>query len=365
MSNYIEYNDKMAFHPGYYVKEIVDSSGISQDDFAKKLGTTPKNLSYLVRGEQSVSVDIAGKLSRMLGTSVDYWLNLQNAYDCLCAERDYQEELKEEKEILRTIGYKYFRDSFHLQDASRQVEQQVKNVREFLKVSSLSVLKNRDVAVDFRSSDQELSDDNVVRANAMVQIAINNAAGSNAPKYNKRKFKAAAKRALDLTDHHDDFYPIVREDFYHAGVLFEVLPNIKGSKINGASKRVGHNVMLMVNDRRLYSDTFWFTLYHEIGHILNGDFCATFEEDKDKEDEADQYARDMLIPPLEYDDFVSKKDFSEYAIRDFAYEIHRDPGIVLGRLRYEGRIGYEDKKLNAMRYRYYINGAEEWGKVLR
>ena len=69
MSNYIDYNDKIAFHPGYYIKEIIEESGLSQKDFAKRLDTTPKNLSILVRGEQSLSIDIAMKLSRMLGTS--------------------------------------------------------------------------------------------------------------------------------------------------------------------------------------------------------------------------------------------------------------------------------------------------------
>ena len=48
MSNYIEYNDKIAFHPGYYIKEIIDESGITQEDFAQRLDTTPKNLSVLI-----------------------------------------------------------------------------------------------------------------------------------------------------------------------------------------------------------------------------------------------------------------------------------------------------------------------------
>ena len=51
MGNYIEYDDKMAFHPGYYIKEIVEESGLTQEDFAKRLDTTPKNLSLLIRGE--------------------------------------------------------------------------------------------------------------------------------------------------------------------------------------------------------------------------------------------------------------------------------------------------------------------------
>ena len=86
MSNYIEYNDKIAFHPGYYIKEIIEESGLTQEDFAKRLDTTPKILGLLIRGEQSLSVDIAMKLSRMIGTTVEYWLNLQNAYDTLTAE---------------------------------------------------------------------------------------------------------------------------------------------------------------------------------------------------------------------------------------------------------------------------------------
>ena len=77
MSNYIEYNDTIAFHPGYDIKEIIDESGLTQEDFAKRLDTTPKNLSLLIRGEQSLSIDIAMKLSRMIGTSVNYWLNLK------------------------------------------------------------------------------------------------------------------------------------------------------------------------------------------------------------------------------------------------------------------------------------------------
>ena len=58
-----------------------------------------------------------------------------------------------------------------------------------------------------------------------------------------------------------------------------ILPNLSGSKINGATKKIGKNVMLMVSDRRLYSDTFWFTLFHEIGHIMNGDYGISFDKE--------------------------------------------------------------------------------------
>ena len=93
MSNYMEYNDKIAFHPGYYIKEIVEEKGLTQEDFAKRLGTTPKDLSLLIRGEQNLSSDLAMKLARMTGTSVSYWINLQNGYDALMAEFKAKEKL--------------------------------------------------------------------------------------------------------------------------------------------------------------------------------------------------------------------------------------------------------------------------------
>ena len=92
MGNYIEFDDKIAFHPGYYIQEIIEESGLTQEDFAKKLGITPKSLSLLIRGEQNLSSDIAMKLSKMTGTSVSYWINLQNGYDALIEEFKAKEE---------------------------------------------------------------------------------------------------------------------------------------------------------------------------------------------------------------------------------------------------------------------------------
>ena len=86
MSNYIEYNDKIAFHSGYYIREMVEASGLTLEDFAKRLDITPKSFSLLIRGEQNLSTDIATKLSRMTGTSVSYWINLQNGYNALIEE---------------------------------------------------------------------------------------------------------------------------------------------------------------------------------------------------------------------------------------------------------------------------------------
>lgn len=356
MTNYIEKGDKIVFHPGYYIKEIIEETGLTQEDFAKRLDTTPKNLSLLIRGEQSLSIDIAMKLARMIGTSVDYWLNLQKTYDALLAEFKSEEELAEEREVFRSLDYKYFRENFGLPNLPRQIDEQIERVRSFLKVATLCALSKRDMAVSFRSASGELGINNIVKANTMVQIATNIALNQqDAPKFSKTQLQKAVEYVLTLTTNHDGFCPKVKQALFEAGVIFVVLPNLPGSRINGATKKIGNNVMLMVNDRQMNSDTFWFTLFHEIGHILNGSFGISFTaETGTQEDEADRYAAEKLIPSREYEEFVSAGKFGPHSIILFAETIRRDPGIVLGRLQKEEIVRYDDLRYSSLRHKYKV-----------
>ncbi len=153
--------------------------------------------------------------------------------------------------------------------------------------------------------------------------------------------------ALTQTENHEGFFPIVQKEFFNAGVVLVVLPNLKNSGINGATKKVDGKILLMVNDRRHYADTFWFTLMHEVGHILNGDYGVTRENiQSNSEDAADRYAVEKLIPQKKYEIFLSNNSkIDEIAIRRFALDIGRDPGIVLGRLLMDGKIAYTNTAL--------------------
>lgn len=357
MSNYVEFENKIAFHPGYYIKEYIDEVGLTQEDFANRLGTTPKNISYIIRGEQSISIDIANKLSRMIGTSVKYWLNLQNEYDTLIFEMENLQEINEEREVFKALKYSYFRDNFNLPDVPKKIDAQIKYVREFLNVSSLTVFKKKDMYVNFRKADLNQTEVNTIKANIMVQIAANMSMKQvDIPKYDKKSFLKAIEYALTLTKKHDEFYRLIKEKFYECGVDLYILPNISGSKINGASKKIGDHIMLMVNDRNNNSDSFWFTLFHEIGHIINGDFGISFEkEDGEEEKNANKFAEDKLIPSKDYVQFIEKRDFTLESLINFANTIDRDPGIVLGRLQKDKIISYDNWKFNSLRTKYVIS----------
>jgi addiction module antidote protein, HigA family len=356
MSNTIEYKGKIAFHPGYYIKEIIEESGLTQEDFAKRLDTTPKNLSILVRGEQSLTPEMALKLARMLGTSITYWINLQTAFDAINTEIKQEEETCREREVFKMIDYSYFVKHFQLPQLPRKTDEQISQLRSFLGVSTLTVFTKRDMAVSFRSSTGNISEANTVKANIMVQLAVNKAIKVYCGKFNKGAFIEKTKDILSLTACQDLLFSRLNEEFCKVGVVLVVLPNIPGSKINGATKKVGDKVVILISDRRLYSDSFWFTLYHEIGHIKNGEFGISFESEEGIiEENANRFSENMLIPPEKYQSFISRKCFTLPSIISFGKEIDRNPAIVLGRLQFDRHIRFDDTSFNSLKYRFKVD----------
>ena len=80
----------------------------------------------------------------------------------------------------------------------------------------------------------------------------------------------------------------------------------------------------------------------------------TFDEEG-YEDVADKYAADKLIPPEKYQMFIQADRFDVDSISKFAKLIERDPGIILGRLKNDGKVSYDNWQLTtAFTHQYKI-----------
>ena len=81
-------------HPGEFVQEILEDTGISQAALARTIGVSPMRISHVVRGERPVTADLALRLGIAFGQNAQYWLNLQTAYDLKIAERKARASLR-------------------------------------------------------------------------------------------------------------------------------------------------------------------------------------------------------------------------------------------------------------------------------
>lgn len=68
-------------HPGEVLKDELEELGISQTAFASHIGVLPKTINEICRGKRGISAEMAWKLSRSLGASPNFWLNLQNNWE--------------------------------------------------------------------------------------------------------------------------------------------------------------------------------------------------------------------------------------------------------------------------------------------
>ena len=82
----VENINLIAFHPGQYIGELIEDYQLTQKEFAEKLEVSPKTISKLVDGEESISNDLAQKLEKLTNISMKTWLNLQASFDRKVAE---------------------------------------------------------------------------------------------------------------------------------------------------------------------------------------------------------------------------------------------------------------------------------------
>lgn len=305
MSNVTEYKKITAFHPGYYIADIIDDMGITQAEFATRVGTNEKTLSYLVNGQANITNDLAKKLSVMLGTSEKVWLDLQCTYDQQLIEIQKEKDFDEQTRLARMIDYKYFMDVAGLESANNTNEK-ITNLCKYFKVADLRILLSPDFLVSYQTDVNSVKEKNVINSRAWVQTAINISNNVQTKPYNSQKLKTALPEIKKMTTQKPEkCISGLEKIFAESGVAFVLLPNLKNSGVNGAVKWVKDDrVVLAMNEKSLNSDSFWFLLFHEIKHVMQRKVKKTFisyneekiiEENQRLEEEANKFAANCLI----------------------------------------------------------------------
>ena len=150
------------------------------------------------------------------------------------------------------------------------------------------------------------------------------------------------------------FLPKLRELLAEAGIALVVVSAPKGCVASGASRLVTPNkAMILLSFRHRADDQFWFTLFHEIGHLLlHGAEAFVDDEatpDNKREREANDFASNCIIPARRKAEF-EKLPANRDAILRFSVSIGISPGLVVGQLQHRRVIGHDT--LNSLK-RYW------------
>jgi len=87
-------NKMYAIHPGEFLAEFLDETGISQAEFARRIGVSRMRISHIVNGQRPVTAEMAHLIGKSFGQTPQYWMNLQVSYDLKVAERGLKDRLR-------------------------------------------------------------------------------------------------------------------------------------------------------------------------------------------------------------------------------------------------------------------------------
>lgn len=336
-----EYIAPIAIAPGETIKEILDEINMSQKELAARLDISEKHLTQVIKGKAEISRDLADKLETVLGIEAIFWLNLENEYRETLKKSTPPILLEYEEEIARVIPYSELSKQGFVESTKKIVEKVI-NLRSFFGITNLNNIPK--VSVAYRKANN--IKENKYALASWIRIAEIQSQNIETQKFNRRKLIETLPRIRELTkDSTGAFFKELVDILSDCGIALVIANHLSGTGVHGVtflnSKR--NKIIIQLSVRGKFADKFWFTLFHEISHIVSdetGEF-SYIDCDEETEKEMDRIARDILIPQERYNEFLKNKNYNSYiCIEEFANQINIHPCIVVGRLKYDGYIPY-------------------------
>lgn len=345
--------------PGDTIEDLLAERGWSKAEFAERTGFTAKHVNELVKGRVPITADAAERLSRVLGSTSDFWLVRDAQYR---AARERQRAIKsavEDAGWLNELPLAWMRKQGWV-PSRRDKGEQVLECLSYFGVASVPAWREQYAApvTAFRAS--ETHEKRIGAIAAWLRKGEIETSKIECETFDKNRLRASLAEIRSLTTEPDPsvFMPRLVKICASNGVSLAFVPAPTGCPVSGATRWLTPNkAMLLLSMRHRSNDHLWFTVFHEIAHLLLHGKRMFFIEginglDPALEREADVFAGETLISA---DDArrlkeIAKPNVAKAKIIQFAAEIGIAPGIVVGRMQKEIWIPWSH--LNALKTRY-------------
>ena len=325
----------VAIPPGETLAEAIDELGISQAELARRAGRPVQAISEIIRGRKEITAETAIELERVVGVPAHVWVRLEADYRTTKAMFADKERLKEELPFARRCPYAEMAALGWLAPTRDSIER-VRNLLGFFGIASLS---NLSAAAAWRKSEALTPDECALAAWLRKGELESQCMGLG--EFDPDGLAAALPVFRGFTrETPAEFEPKLKRMLADLGVALVFVPHLRRTGAHGATRWIGRRAVVQLSVRFSWADILWFTLFHELSHLLLHGRRGVFVNFDDKghrsraEQEADANARDVLIPRTLYSRFLSRYGhsgfISEHDVIEFTANIGVQPGIVVG-----------------------------------
>ena len=336
--------------PGDIVLEYLESMSWTQKDLARRTGITPKSISEVCNGKARITPSTALAFEKALGRPAHFWLNLQTRYEEALARQEERERSKEWLDWARNFPLAEMKKRGWLPKVRGA---NAADLLKYLGVSSPDswddVWKAHHVA--YRQT--RFSKPNDYAISAWLR-AVELRAEEIDVQYFDEKALLNALNDIKTCTRQDisEGLGAVEHMLSQCGIALVLVPELPKTGVSGCTRWVStKKAIVALTLRYKWDDQIWFTLFHELGHVLLHRKKHSFILDNPEgqltdsvvdpemqavEEEANRFAADVLIPPKLLQEFISFGVLESEYIQQFAEAVGIAPGIVVGRLQRDG-----------------------------
>jgi HTH-type transcriptional regulator/antitoxin HigA len=342
-----QFSPDYAVHPGEILEETLAAQSISHKELSDRTGLSMKTISLITHRKAPVSSETAIHLEKSLGVSARLWSNLDANYRLHEAKKVQYESLRAHKGWLRTFPIDALA-SLNILPKKAEPEILIGQLLAFFGVSNPEGWQNRysRLAISFRKAAAYQSSWESVTC--WLRLSEIEASTIETKPFRLAGFSKALRDIRDLTTLPAESFQVRMKTLcLESGVALTFVPELPKTRVCGATLWLTPDkAMLSLSLRYKSDDQFWFSFFHEAGHILlHGKKDVFIEElgtaSNAQEKEADDFVNKILFPDNKYPEYVKQGRFYEQDIVDFAKSINLAPGIVVGRLQHDQLIKYE------------------------
>jgi HTH-type transcriptional regulator/antitoxin HigA len=335
-----------AVHPGLLLEQELEHRELSQAEFARRIARTPKLVSEIIAGKNPIEPETAIQFERVLGVGADLWLRMEADYRLHQARRLEAERLSASEAWLKEFPIKELKERGAIRRKG-STSQRAHDLLAFFGVASPAAFQQRyaDASVHYRKSQ-------TLRASpaalfTWLRYGEIVASSKKPAEYNKESFRKVLLKIRALTNERiEDFQPKIKSLCAESGVVFVLIPSLPKTRLSGAAYWTrGKTPVIQQSLRHKTNDHFWFTFFHEAGHIMLHSSKAVYADDENGigdgiESEANDFATEILVGKKRLREFISKHQTGVHNVKEFARECDIHPGIVVGMLQHHRAISW-------------------------
>lgn len=344
--------------PGKILLRELEARGWTQTDLATIINRPVQTINEIVNEKKKITPETALEFAEAFGTSAEFWNNLEANYRLHLAKKEKDEsEIKRRSQLysVAPVSELIKREWIDSTDSTDELD---RSVCQFLEIESLD--EPPKLAVNFRYSPQQQPEINAQIA--WLKRVEHLSKCQDVQKFKMKELKKSIPSLLSYAENPEQIQEIP-SFFLNLGVHFVIVPHLNKTYLDGAAFYLNEHPVIALTLRYDRIDAFWFTLMHELAHIVmghNGLYLDNLQklEENQWETEANQVAKNWLISLEDLKIFINRTQpkFSSKAIIAFAQSQKRHPGIILGRLQHEGLVPYKNLKKFLVKVKPFLEG---------